>query len=199
MSPSEIDALFGFLQAKADEGFFARCWSTAQEAAGLFKREEAAVQSMWSPAYGLLGAAAEHVRESDPAEGFRGWHGGLSVARHVSGPVLQMAYEYMDWWLSGWAGAVMARQGYYISAPAAAKPHLTPAEWAYWYDGREASEDLVGADGSTVAVSKGARRSGGGYLQRARRIALWNTVMDEHNYATRAWARFVAAVNGKSR
>lgn len=199
MSPSELSALFAFLQGKLKEGFFVRCWSTAQEAAGLFRRGEASVQSMWSPAYGLLGPAAEYVRESEPAEGFRGWHGGLSVARHVSGQVLQMAYEYMDWWLSGWAGAVMARQGYYISAPAAASAHLTPAEWAYWYDGREASEDLVGVDGATVVVRKGARRAGGGYLARARRIALWNTVMDEHNYATRAWARFVAAVNGRAR
>jgi len=199
MSPTELAALFAFLRTKLNEGFFVRCWSTAQEAAELFKRGEAGVQSMWSPAYGMLGAASEYVRESEPAEGYRGWHGGLSVARHVSGPKLQMAYEYMDWWLSGWVGAVMARQGYYISAPAPAIAHLTPAERAYWYDGREASEDLVGVDGATVVVRKGARRSGGSYLERARRIALWNTVMDEHNYATRAWARFVAAVNGKSR
>ncbi len=199
MSPSELGALFAYLQVKLNEGFFVRCWSTGQEAAGLFKRGEAGVQSMWSPAYGMLGATSEYVREAEPAEGYRGWHGGLSVARHVSGPVLQMAYEYMEWWLSGWAGAVMARQGYYISTPAASSAHLTAAEWAYWYDGREASEDLVGVDGATVVVRKGARRSGGSYLERARRIALWNTVMDEHNYATRAWARFVAAVNGRAR
>jgi putative spermidine/putrescine transport system substrate-binding protein len=110
-----------------------------------------------------------------------------------------MAYEYMDWWLSGWAGAVMARQGYYISVPQAVTEHLSAAEWNYWYDGQEAAEDLLGVDGETVVVRKGARRSGGGYLERARRIALWNTVMDEHNYATRAWIRFVAEVNGKSR
>lgn len=199
MTPSELDALFAFLRGKLNEGFFVRCWSTAQEAANLFKREEAGIQSMWSPAYAMLGNASQYVREAEPAEGYRGWHGGLSVARHVSGAMLQMAYEYMDWWLSGWAGAVMARQGYYISAPAAVTAHLKPAEWAYWYDGREANEDLVGVDGSTVVVCKGARRSGGSYLERARRIALWNTVMDEHNYATRAWSRFVAAVHLSAR
>jgi putative spermidine/putrescine transport system substrate-binding protein len=48
-------------------------------------------------------------------------------------------------------------------------------------------------------VRRGARRSGGSYLERARRISLWNTVMDEHNYAARAWTRFVAGVNGKLR
>lgn len=199
MSPFELAALFAFLRGKLDEGFFVRCWSTAQESARLFKRGEAVAQSMWSPAYGMLGPVAEYVRESVPAEGYRGWHGGLSVARHVSGPKLRMAYEYMDWWLSGWAGALMARQGYYISASAPASQHLTPAEWDYWYDGREATADLVGVDGETIVVRKGARRSGGSYFERARRIALWNTVMDEHNYATRAWARFVAAVNERSR
>jgi putative spermidine/putrescine transport system substrate-binding protein len=199
MTPAELSALFAFLRVKCEQGFFVRCWSTAQEAAALFQRGEVAVQSMWSPAYGMLGSAAEYVRESEPAEGYRAWHGGLSLARHVDGPKLQMAYEYMDWWLSGWAGAVMARQGYYISAAAPAAAHMTAAEWAYWYEGGEAAEDLRGVDGHTIVVRKGARRAGGSYLQRARRIALWNTVMDEHNQATRAWSRFVAAVNGRER
>jgi putative spermidine/putrescine transport system substrate-binding protein len=199
MSPVDIAALFKFLSAKREEGFFRRCWRTGQEAAELFRRGEVAIQSMWSPAYNELGGSADTIRDAVPAEGYRAWHGGLSIARHVTGPTLRMAYEYMDWWLSGWAGAVMARQGYYISVPQAVTEHLSAAEWNYWYDGQEAAEDLLGVDGETVVVRKGARRSGGGYLERARRIALWNTVMDEHNYATRAWIRFVAEVNGKSR
>ena len=50
-----------------------------------------------------------------------------------------------------------------------------------------------------MVVRKGAKRSGGSYLERARRISLWNTVMDEYNYTTRAWTRFVAEVNETSR
>jgi len=199
MTPYEIASLFKFLRGKLDEGFLTRFWTTAQESAGLLLRGEAAIQSMWSPAYGMLGPVAERVREAVPTEGYRAWHGGLGLARHVSGATLRMAYEYMDWWLSGWAGAVMARQGYYISATTGVTEHLSPAEWNYWYDGQQAAEDLVGVDGRTIVVRKGARRSGGSYLERARRIALWNTVMDEHNYATRAWARFVAEVNGRAR
>ena len=198
MSPAELTKLFEFLRAKLEEGFFLPCWTTSREAADLFRRGEAAIQSMWSPAYAELGPA-DYVREAAPEEGYRAWHGGMSLARHVSGAELRMAYEYMDWWLSGWAGATMARQGYYISVPAAAKAHMTPAEWDYWYDGREAAEDLVGVDGETVIVRRGAKRSGGAYLERARRIAVWNTVMDEHNYASRLWARFVADVRRRSR
>jgi putative spermidine/putrescine transport system substrate-binding protein len=199
MTPSELAALFRFLRARLEEGFFLRCWTTGLEAAELFRSESAAIQSMWSPAYNDLGEAAAHVREAEPEEGYRAWHGGLSIARHVEGAQLRLAYDYLEWWLSGWAGAVMARQGYYISAAGSVKDHLAPAEWDYWYGGQPASEDLVGVDGRTVVVRKGARRSGGGYLERARRIAIWNTVMDEHNYASRLWARFVAEVNGRGR
>jgi dGTP triphosphohydrolase len=45
------------------------------------------------------------------------------------------------------------------------------------------------------AVAAGARRAGGTYLDRGRRIVIWNTVMDEYNYAARAWERFVRRVN----
>ncbi len=199
MTPAELAALFAFLRDKREDGFFVRCWRTSQEAAALLRRGETAAQSMWSPAYNELGPSAEFVREAVPEEGYRAWHGGISIARHVAGAELQMVYEYLDWWLSGWAGALMARQGYYISSVSGLKSHLTAAEWAYWYDGREASEDLVGVDGETTVARKGAKRSGGSYLERARRIAVWNTVMDEHNYASRLWSRFVADVNGRTR
>jgi flagellar biosynthesis regulator FlaF len=36
-------------------------------------------------------------------------------------------------------------------------------------------------------------------VERARRIAMWNTAMDEYNYASRLWSRFVADVNRKMR
>ncbi len=199
MTATELVALFRFLRAKCDEGFLLPCWTTGDEAAKLFRRGTAVVQSMWSPAYNQLEGAAPFIREAVPEEGYRAWHGGLSIARHVAGAQLRMAYEYMDWWLSGWAGAAMARQGYYISAAEPVRDYLSPAEWAYWYDGQEASEDLHGVDGATIVAPRGKSRSGGAYPERARRIAVWNTVMDEFNYATRLWSRFVADIKAKAR
>jgi putative spermidine/putrescine transport system substrate-binding protein len=117
----------------------------------------------------------------------------MSLRHGLGGAELDMAYEYMNWWLSGWAGAVMARQGYYMSVTDPVEASLTPDEWAYWYLGEEAQSDLAGPYGQTV-VKMGARRSGGAYWDRANRIAVWNTVMDEHNYAARAWSRFVDRV-----
>ena len=73
------------------------------------------------------------------------------------------------------------------------KESLSPDEWNYWYNGEEARADLPGPSGQRV-VRAGARRSGGAYWERASRIAVWNTVMDEHNYAARAWSRFAARV-----
>jgi putative spermidine/putrescine transport system substrate-binding protein len=46
-----------------------------------------------------------------------------------------------------------------------------------------------------VVVKTGAKRAGGTYQDRANHIALWNTVMEEYNYAARAWDRFIRRVN----
>ncbi|WP_180096077.1 hypothetical protein [Vreelandella sedimenti] len=57
------------------------------------------------------------VRMAAPTEGYRAWYGGMSISRHVKGRTLDAAYDYLNWWISGWPGAVMACQGYYISTP----------------------------------------------------------------------------------
>jgi putative spermidine/putrescine transport system substrate-binding protein len=197
MTIDEINALMKLLERKRQEGFFRATWREGSEAAALVDGGHVAVQSMWSPVYGKLGAGRAHFVESAPVEGYRAWHGGASLSRHLKGAELDMAYEYMNWWLSGFAGAVMARQGYYISNPSRAKDYLAPEEWAYWYDGAAAARDLTGPAGDVV-VPAGSRRAGGPYTDRVRRIVIWNTVMDEYNYAARAWDRFVHRVNAEA-
>jgi putative spermidine/putrescine transport system substrate-binding protein len=150
------------------------------------------MQSMWSPGVSLLRRRDFPVREAVPQEGYRAWHGGLCLARHLSGHTLDVAYEYLNWWLDGWAGAVVARQGYYMSIPERVRQHLSLAEWNYWYEGEPAAEDLPGPDGERT-IARGEVRSGGAYRQRASRIAVWNTTMDEHNYLVRRWAQLVGS------
>lgn len=193
MTIDEINALMRLLERKRTEGFFCATWRDGIEAASLIEQDSVAVQSMWSPVYGKLHAARGHFIEAAPVEGYRAWHGGASLSHHLRGAELDMAYEYLNWWLSGFAGAVMARQGYYISNPKRARDHLAPEEWAYWYDGAPAARDLAGPTGE-MAVPAGSRRAGGTYTDRARQIVIWNTVMDEYNYAARAWDRFVRRV-----
>ena len=193
MTVAEVDALMSFLNDRRQQGYFRAVWRNAEEVAGLIRADQLSAQSMWSPVYGDLGDMANVVAEANPIEGYRAWHGGMSLARHLSGAELDMGYEYLNWWLSGWPGAVMARQGYYMSVLDRVRDALPAAEWAYWYEGAPAAADLPGPAGNTV-VRAGARRAGGSYWERANHIAVWNTAMDEHNYAARAWERFAARV-----
>ncbi|WJS85403.1 signal peptide prediction [Paracoccus sp. TOH] len=194
MTIDEINALMRVLERKRQDGFFCGTWRDGDGAAALVEAGRVSVQSMWAPVYGKLGKAGRRFLDAVPVEGYRAWHGGGSLSRHLHGAELDMAYEYLNWWLSGHAGAVMARQGYYIANPTCARDHLTPEEWAYWYEGKTAACDLCDPYGDVV-VRAGDRRAGGSYLDRTRHIAIWNTVMDEYNYAARAWERFVRRVN----
>jgi putative spermidine/putrescine transport system substrate-binding protein len=197
MTVAELDALMAYLNDLRQQGYFRAVWRNAEEAVDLIRGDQLSVQSMWSPVYGDLGDMAPVIAEASPIEGYRAWHGGMSLARHLGDAKLDMGYEYLNWWLSGWPGAVMARQGYYMSAFDRVREALPAAEWAYWYDGAPAAVDLPGPGGNIV-VRQGARRAGGSYWERASQIAVWNTAMDEHNYAARAWERFAARVRSEA-
>ncbi len=192
MSLKEIDGLVDLLTARSQAGHFCGPWRTAAQSAELMRNGRVAIQSIWAPASTALMSAGVRFVEASPREGYRAWHGGLSLSARLSGRMLDVAYEYLNWWLSGWAGAVMTRQGYYMSVPDRARAHLSADEWGYWYEGRPACGDLQAPDGR-VAVRAGQVRSGGSYWRRASRIAVWNTTMDEHNYLVRRWNQFVAA------
>jgi len=192
MSTDEIDHLLDVLMERKRAGHFHGFWKTAAEAAEFMAGGDVIVESMWSPGVSALRRRGVAVQEAVPQEGYRAWHGGLCLSRRLEGATLDTAYEYLNWWLSGFPGAVVARQGYYMSVPNRVKAHLTPAEWAYWYEGKPAETDLAGPDGNRT-VAKGSVRSGGSYWQRASTIAVWNTTMDEHNYLVRRWAHLVSA------
>lgn len=192
MSIDEIDRLFDLLEKRKESGFFTGFWKSAEDAANFMMKGDTQIQSMWSLGISKLNLGGAPVELANPTEGYRAWHGGLCLSKRLNGRMLDTAYEYLNWWISGWPGAVIARQGYYISTPERSRPHLTTAEWDYWYEGLPAAVDLPGPDGQT-RVKAGAARSGGSYWQRANRIAVWNTTMDEHNYLVRRWTQFVAA------
>ena len=66
------------------------------------------------------------------------------------------------------------------------------AEWDYWYGGQPAAEDMLAPDGGVVA-KKGEVRDGGSYETRMSNIAVWNSVMDEHQYLVGKWNEFLAS------
>ncbi|MDP2780348.1 PotD/PotF family extracellular solute-binding protein [Devosia sp.] len=191
MSVTEIDQLIELAIDLRASGHFTAFWRTSDEASDHVRAHEMLIGSMWSPSVIALKASGIRMRQAVPVEGYRAWHGGLCLARHLSGHRLDQAYGYLNWYLSGWPGAIMARQGYYMSVPARVRDHLQPEEWDYWYGGKEASMPLPDVNGA-MAIRPGDIRSGGAYWSRAAHIALWNTTMDEHNYLVRRWGELVS-------
>lgn len=153
---------------------------------------EVVLESMFSPGVSTLNGMDIPCVYAAPKEGYRAWHGVMCLSRSCTGERLDAAYAFMNWWLSGWPGAFIARQGYYISNPQRSRPFMSEAEWDYWYEGKPAAEPLTGTDGR-VSVQPGAVRTGGSYIQRFENIAVWNTVMDTYEYTLPKWSEFVLA------
>ncbi len=192
MTLQEIDTLVDILTQRKKAGHFGGFWNTRPESVQLMDRREVVLESIWSPAVMALRACGRKIVSAAPREGYRGWHCGMSISARTVGRQRDIAYEYLNWWLSGWAGAVMARQGYYMSALEPARRHLSADEWGYWYEGQPARCDLTDPDGQVV-VRSGERRDGGSYWQRMGNVAVWNSFMDEHNYLVRRWNEFLRA------
>lgn len=192
MSKKEVDQLFDLFIDFRRSGHFRGVWNSVPKSVELMARGEAVVESMFSPAvFSLRGQGIDCVYAS-PKEGYRAWHGVMCLSSKTEGAAKDVAYEYMNWWLSGWPGAFIARQGYYISNPQRSKPELLPEEWDYWYDGKPAAVDLKGTDGKVV-VQKGKSRDGGSYQKRFSNIAVWNTVMPIYEYTLSRWDEFLSA------
>jgi len=192
LSRQEIDNLFSVLVDYKRRKHFNGIWNSVPQSVQFMKSGRVIIESMFSPAVSTLNGMGITVTYAAPKEGYRGWHGVLCLSSKTTGHVRDAAYEYMNWWLDGWAGAYMARQGYYISIPQRAREYLTPQEWDYWYEGKQAETDLPGADGSN-AVAHGNYRTGGSYLERLGNVAVWNTVMDSYEYSLVRWYELLTA------
>jgi putative spermidine/putrescine transport system substrate-binding protein len=192
MTREEIDFLIDYLIKKKEAGHFRAFWESFGQSVNLMVSGEVALESMWSPAVTAIKAEGVPCVYAFPKEGMRGWHGGLAISAKVTGKQLDPAYEYINWWLDGWAGAFVARQGYYMSIPDNVKKFLEPEEWDYWYEGKAAAKELPDPFG-TIIVPEGEVRDGGSYWDRFKNIAVWNSLMDENDYLVKRWTEFLTA------
>jgi putative spermidine/putrescine transport system substrate-binding protein len=192
MTKAEIDKLVDFLIKKKRDGHFRAFWETFGQSVNLMVSGEVVLQSMWSPAVTAVKAEGVPCVYAAPKEGMRGWHGGMAISAKTTGKRLDAAYEYINWWLDGWAGAFVARQGYYMSNPDAVKKYLSKDEWDYWYGGKAAAKVLNDPFGTPV-VKKGEVRDGGSYEHRFSNIAVWNSLMKENDYLVKRWTEFLSA------
>ncbi len=186
MTRAEVDQLFDILVAYKSRGHFNGIWNSVPQSIDFMRSGRVAIESMFSPAASTLSGEGIPVVYAAPREGYRAWHGVMCLSSSTRGHRQDKAYAFMNWWLSGWPGAFIARQGYYISNPQRSREHLEPAEWDYWYGGLPAQRALRGTDGN-VAVRRGAVRNGGSYETRLANIAVWNTVMDTYEYSLSRW------------
>lgn len=182
----EIDALTGRLRSLVGRGHFHTIWADEQEAIAAMQSGDRMIGSMWWSGFSKLRAAGVDVSMVTPEEGYRGWFGGLALSSHVNDWARDAAYDYINWWLDGRPGALMARSGAYMANPDAVRAHLTEDEWRFWYEGHPAEGEIRDQDG-TVILKRGERREGGDYVTRMSRVRVWNTVMTEHNYLVRNW------------
>ena len=192
MTKAEIDTTIKILTDAKKAGQFRAFWKSFDESVNLMASGEVVIQSMWSPAVAAVRAKGIPCVYQPLEEGYRAWGGGLGIARSVKGLKLEAAYEYINWYLSGWAGAYLNRQGYYSAVLSTAEKFMTPDEWAFWMLGQPAKADILSPEGK-VMYTVGAVRDGGSFEERMGAVYCWNSVMDEDRYMVRRWNEFIAA------
>ncbi len=192
MTKAEIDLTIKTLIEAKKAGQFRALWKDFNESVNLMASGEVVIQSMWSPAVTAVRSKGIDCTFQPLKEGYRAWAAGFGIPKTVSGKKLDAAYEFINWFLDGWAGAYLNRQGYYSAVLETAKAKMEPYEWAYWMEGKPAAKDIKSPHGDVLAKA-GSVRDGGSYEQRMGGIACWNAVMDENEYMVRKWNEFVAA------
>jgi putative spermidine/putrescine transport system substrate-binding protein len=192
MTKPEIDKTIAFLIDTKKSGQFRAFWKSFDESVNLMASGEVIIQSMWSPAVAAVRSKGIACKYQPLAEGYRAWAGGLGLAKHLSGLELDAAYEYINWYLSGWVGAYLNRQGYYSAVLETAKENMSADEWGYWIEGKPAKADILSPEGK-VMEKAGAVRDGGSFNERMSRVACWNSVMNEDRYMIQKWNEFIAA------
>ena len=192
MTKEEIDLTLGIFTEAKKNGQFRAFWKSFDESVNLMASGEVVIQSMWSPAITAVRSQGIPCVYQPLEEGYRSWGGGMGLAAGLEGAKLDAAYEYINWYLSGWVGGFLMRQGYYSAVPETSKLFMSDDEWGYWYEGKESQGDIVSPQG-TILEGPGAVRDGGSFLDRMGAVACWNSVMDENQYMVRKWNEFIAA------
>lgn len=192
MTKEEIDKTIAFLIELKKAGQFRALWKEFNESVNLMASGEVVIQSMWSPAVTKVRQMGIPCVYQPLKEGYRAWAGGLGISSKLDPKMVDPAYEFINWYLSGWVGAFLNRQGYYTAVLETAKQYMSEDEWGYWMEGKPCKGPIVSPTGDKIA-QPGEIRDGGSFYERMGKVAVWNTVMEEDRYMVRKWNEFVAA------
>ncbi|AZB57217.1 extracellular solute-binding protein [Cereibacter sphaeroides] len=192
MTREEIDRTMAIFTEAKKAGQFRAFWKTFDESVNLMASGEVVIQSMWSPAITAVKSRGIPCVYQPLKEGYRSWGGGIGLSARLDGLALEAAYEYINWYLSGWVGGFLMRQGYYSAVPETSREFMSENEWGYWFEGKPATDTITNPQGQAMAQA-GEVRDGGSFEERMGRVACWNSVMDENQYMVRKWNEFIAA------
>jgi putative spermidine/putrescine transport system substrate-binding protein len=192
MTREEIDLTIGIFTEAKRNGQFRAFWKSFDESVNLMASGEVVIQSMWSPAITAVKSRGIPCVYQPLEEGYRSWGGGIGLSAALTGLERDAAYEYINWYLDGWVGGFLMRQGYYSAVPETSKNYMSENEWGYWFEGKEASDVITSPFGDPLAQA-GEVRDGGSFYDRMGAVACWNAVMDENQYMQRKWNEFIAA------
>ena len=192
MTREEIDKTIAIFTEAKQNGQFRAFWKSFDESVNLMASGEVVIQSMWSPAITAVKAQGIPCVYQPLEEGYRSWGGGIGLSAALEGLERDAAYEYINWYLDGWVGGYLMRQGYYTAVPETSKNYMSENEWGYWFEGKEAPDVITSPFGDPLAQA-GDVRDGGSFYDRMGAVACWNAVMDENQYMVRKWNEFIAA------
>ena len=182
----EIDNFISILNKYIRSGQFMEYWELEEDLEQIVSRNKTILCSIWWSGAMKLKALGHDVRMLTPKEGYRGWFGGLALSKAISGWALDAAYDYLNWWLTGPAGAYICRQGGYFTNLTAVQTFTQEHEFEFWIEGKSARYDIFDNEGNLLYKAN-QKREGGSLFDRMNKIAIWNTVMPEHNYLVRKW------------
>ncbi len=192
MTREEIDLTMAIFTEAKQNGQFRAFWKSFDESVNLMASGEVVIQSMWSPAITAVKSKGVPCVYQPLEEGYRSWGGGIGLSSALTGLERDAAYEYINWYLDGWVGGYLMRQGYYSAVPETSKNYMSENEWGYWFEGKAATDTITSPTGDALAQA-GEVRDGGSFQDRMGAVACWNAVMDENQYMVRKWNEFIAA------
>jgi putative spermidine/putrescine transport system substrate-binding protein len=170
LTNKEVDTVVAFLKEKKREGHFRALWRAYGELVNLMASQEVWIADAWWPVVVEVAGRGVPVRYAVAKEGYRAWCVGQAIS--ASCRDLNLAYEWLNFWMSGFPGARQSEIGYFSSVDTF-RPYLSPE--------------------LTRSVYEGEGRDGGSLTDRASKVYVWNTRPRNLDYYTEKWNEFLAA------
>ena len=143
MTKEEIDKTMAIFTEAKKAGQFRAFWKSFDESVNLMASGEVVIQSMWSPAITKVRSQGIPCVYQPLRKAIAPGAAASGCRRNLSGIALDAAYEYINWYFSGWVGGLLMRQGYYSAAPETSKQYMSADEWGFWFEGKAAKSDII--------------------------------------------------------